>query len=284
MGQDPVPKGAATEDRKGRRAFWRHLPLGLVLLALGLVVATGAHRSLSLEALIEERDRLDAFVAAHRVAGLLLYMIVYILAVTLSIPVAVFLTMLGGFLFGWLVGGAAAAVSGTIGAMGIFLVARTSFGDALARRAGPRVRRLAAGFEEDAFSYLLFLRFLPIVPFWVTNLAAALFRVPPRTFLIATQIGIVPLTFAFAIAGSGLDGIIEAQQRARQACLAAGGRECGLSLGPEALLTPAMTAVFAALGVLALAPIAAKRLYGRRIVKLGRGERSPAPDPRGDPA
>jgi uncharacterized membrane protein YdjX (TVP38/TMEM64 family) len=255
-----------------KRNRWRYLPLALALVAAGAIFATGTHRYLSLESLIENRDKLQTFVAMHQSKALVLYILIYITAVTLSIPGAVFLTILGGFLFGWLVGGAAAAVSATIGAVGIFLIARTSVGDALLRRAGPRLQRLATGFQEDAFSYLLFLRFLPIVPFWVTNLASALFGVSLKTFFLATQIGLIPGTLAFAVAGSGLDSVIAAQQQAREACLAAGGSPCSLNLHPKHLLTPEIIAAFVALGILALAPIIVKRFARRRFKNLDGGE------------
>jgi uncharacterized membrane protein YdjX (TVP38/TMEM64 family) len=245
----------------------------LALFGLGLVFATGAHRYLSLDALIDHRDRLQAFVAGHRAKSILLFMAVYIIAVTLSVPGAAFLTIIGGFLFGWFVGGAAAAVAATIGATGVFLIARTSIGDALLQRAGPRIRKLAAGFREDAFSYLLFLRFLPVVPFWMVNLAPALFGVPLRTFVLATQIGLLPGTFAFAIAGSGLDSVIAAQQEARQACLKAGGADCSIDLSLKSLITPEIIAAFLALGILALAPILVKRFYGRRLKGLDGGSK-----------
>src|SRR3954451_12785685 len=242
------------------RLPWRYLPLVLVLAGIAAVFATGAHRNFRLENLLDHRDRLQAFVAAHGSRALLLYMAVYIGAVTLSIPVGAALTVLGGFLFGWLVGAAAAAISATLGGIGVFLIARTSIGDALVRRAGSRIQRLAAGFREDAFSYLLFLRFLPVVPFWVTNLASALFGVPFKTFVIATQSGMIPATIAFAVAGSGLDSAIAAQQQARAACLTAGGADCGLHLGVRHLLTPQIVAAFVVLGLMALAPVIVKRL------------------------
>jgi uncharacterized membrane protein YdjX (TVP38/TMEM64 family) len=242
------------------RRWWRYLPLVLALAGIAAVFATGAHRYLRLESLLDHRDRLQEFVAAHSSRALLLYMAVYIAAVTLSIPVGAALTIIGGFLFGWLVGAAAAAISATLGGIGVFLIARTSIGDALMRRAGSRIQRLAAGFREDAFSYLLFLRFLPVVPFWVTNLASALFGVPLKTFVLATQIGMIPATFAFAVAGSGLDSVVAAQQQARAACLNAGGSDCGLHLGVRHLVTPQIVAAFALLGLMALAPVAVKRL------------------------
>jgi uncharacterized membrane protein YdjX (TVP38/TMEM64 family) len=246
-----------------RRSWWRFLPLAIVLLGAALVFATGANRYLRLETVVENRDKLQSFVAYHGVKSLIVYMLIYVTAVTLSVPGAVFLTVVGGFLFGWLIGGAVACVSATLGATGIFLVARTSIGDALLRRAGPRVQALAAGFREDAVSYLLFLRFLPIVPFWITNLACALFGVPLRIFFLATLIGIIPGTFAFAVAGSGLDSVIAAHRQEQEACLAAGGADCAISFHVKSLLTPHMIAAFVALGVLSLAPVVAKRLSRR---------------------
>lgn len=251
------------------RSRWRYLPILLLALAAAAVFATGLNRYFRLDALISHRDMLQDFVAAHRIGALLLYMLVYVGAVTLSIPGAAFLTVLGGFLFGWLVGGAAAAVSATVGAVFVFLIARTSIGDALVRRGGGRARRLAEGFRDDAFSYLLFLRFLPLVPFWITNLASALFGVPLRTFYLATQIGVIPGTYAFAVAGSGLDSVIAAQHRAQEACLAAGGLDCGFALKLRYLLTPEIVTAFVALSLLALVPVVVKRLFGRRLKGFG---------------
>lgn len=261
-GTDRTQAGARAS---GHRAVWRYAPLGLILLAMAAVFATGAHRYLSLEALLEHRERLQGFVAEHRSRALLAYMGIYIVAVALSVPGAVFLTILGGFLFGWLVGGAAAVISATIGAVGIFLIARTSFGDILLRRSGGRIQRLAEGFRQDAFSYLLFVRFVPIIPFWLTNLASALFGVKLGTFALATMIGVIPATYAFAVAGSGLDSIIEAQQAARNACLAAGSADCGFDLGLGTLITPQILAALVALGILALIPVVLRRFFGDRI-------------------
>lgn len=256
------------EHRPGpgsRASPWRFLPLVLLALAAAGALAGGAHRYLSLEQLLASRDALQGFVSGHLVQALLAYAGIYVTAVALSVPGAVFLTIAGGFLFGWPLGGAAAAVSATVGAVCVFAIARTSVGDLLLRRAGPRLKGLADGFRDDAFAYLLFLRFLPVVPFWLTNLAAALFAVPLKTFAVATAIGILPATAAFAVAGAGLDSLVEAQRAARDACLAAGGTGCGLDLGLRSVLTPKLLAAFAALGAASLLPVAAKRLAGRRL-------------------
>lgn len=258
------------------RSALRYLPLVVVGIAVLAVFATGLHRSLTPEGLLEHRDALQAFVRERRSLALLAYMGAYIAVATLSIPGSVFLTILGGFLFGWLVGGAAAVVSATIGAIGIFLIARTSIGDALLDRTAGRVRRLAEGFRRDAFLYLLLVRIVPLVPFWLTNLASALFGVPLRVFALATMLGLIPATFAFAVGGSGLDGIIAEQLGRRDACLAAGNDPCPLRLGLSELITPHFAVAIGVLGLLALLPIMLRHFASGRLAAIagrGRGAR-----------
>ncbi|MBM6596230.1 TVP38/TMEM64 family protein [Microvirga pudoricolor] len=244
---------------------WRYLPLGLALLALAGLLASGAHRYLSVDMLAAQRDGVRAFADAHPIQALGLYVAAYVLAVVLSIPASAVLTVVGGFLFGWALGLLAALVGATLGAAGLFLMVRTSLGDILLRRAGPRIQGLAAGFRRNAAAYLLFLRLTPMVPFWMTNIAAALFHVRLSTFLLTTPLGILPVSIAFAVTGAGLDDLLMDQQRERAACLAAGGGECAMSLSLKSLLSPELLAAFAGFGLLALLPIAVKRYYGTRV-------------------
>lgn len=252
------------EDRDRPRSWKRWLPLAALVVATAAVFATGAHRLLSLEAIVAYRDRLQALVQAYGPVSVIAYSAVYVAAVALSLPGAVFMTMLGGFLFGWLVGGAVAALSATLGAIVVFTIARTSVGDILARKAGPRLARLADGFRQDAFSYLLFLRLLPIMPFWLTNLAPALFGVRVQTFALATMIGILPGTFTFAVAGAGLDSVIAAQKAAFRACKRSGRADCAFDLSVWSILTPQLLAAFAALGLMALIPVVLRHWRRRR--------------------
>ena len=199
----------------------------------------------------------------------MVYALTYVAVTALSLPGAAILTILGGFLFGWAVGATATVVAATLGASIIFLVARSSFGDVLARKAGPVLKKIVDGFAEDAFNYLLFLRLVPLFPFWLVNIAPALVGVKLKTFLIATFIGIIPGTLAFAVLGSGLDSIIAAQTATYDQCVAAQGAEgCALDLDPGALLTPQIIAAFAVLGVVALIPVALKRLRARKQTLL----------------
>jgi uncharacterized membrane protein YdjX (TVP38/TMEM64 family) len=172
----------------------------------------GAKSYLSLEALRHYRWILAAFVEEHVILAPAAYLLLYVATVAVSFPSAGFLTVTGGFLFGASLGTVLAAFGATLGATLLFLIARTSFGDVLARRAGPLTQRLQEGFHQDSFSYLLFLRLVPLFPFWLVNLAAALFGMKLPPYISATAIGILPATFVLAYFGEGLATTIEERQ------------------------------------------------------------------------
>jgi uncharacterized membrane protein YdjX (TVP38/TMEM64 family) len=207
---------------------------------------------------------IDAFMAEHRVAAVALYMLIYVAVVALSVPGAVWLTLAGGILFGAWVGAAATVVAATIGATIIFKVAQSAVGESLLRRAGPRAAKVAEDIRADAFSYLLFLRLVPAFPFFLVNLAAALVAMPLSTFVAATVIGIIPATFAFSLAGAGLDSVIAAQAASFQACTAAARTDCRVAFDPAQVLTPQLVAALVALGMIALLPVIVKRWRAHR--------------------
>jgi uncharacterized membrane protein YdjX (TVP38/TMEM64 family) len=152
----------------------------------------------------------------------------------------------------------------SLGAVLIFLIARTAFGEHLARRFGPLIARLAEGFRRDAFNYLLFLRLVPAFPFFAVNLVSALAGVRLGPFVAATILGIIPATFAFASVGAGLDSVIAAQETAYRACIAAGRDGCRLDFDLSTAVTPQLIVALVALGVVALIPVVAKRMRARR--------------------
>lgn len=244
----------------------RWFPLALFVALLALVLHQEWHHHLSLERLATDEMALRAAVAERPLLATLVYAAIYVAIVALSVPGAAALTLAGGFLFGWLTAGLVTVVAATLGATAVFLVARSTLGAFLAARAGPRLAALADGFRRDAFSYLLFLRLVPAFPFWLVNLAPALLDVRLSTYVIATFAGIVPGTFAFAVIGSGLGGVLAAQRQGYEACLmeAAAPEACSLTLDPSAVLTPGLLTAFVALGVLALVPVVGRRLMRRR--------------------
>lgn len=268
MNADMMTTGTS-EPKRGSR--WRRFaPLVVIVALMVLIFATGLHRQLSLETLVRNRAALDAFVSEHLLAAVLAYMAIYIVTVALSLPGAVFLTIAGGVLFGVIIGGSATVIGATIGATIIFLIAKTAFGEHLVRRAGPLAAKLADGFRADAFNYLLFLRLVPVFPFWLVNLAPALFGVRLATFVVATALGIIPGTFAFTFVGAGLDSVIAAQGKSYMECEQAGRADCRIDFDIGSVLTPELLAAFVALGVVALIPVLVKRLRARGASKPAR--------------
>lgn len=251
----------------------KYLPLLLLAGVMALVFGLGLHRHLSLEALVANRAAMRLFVEQNWLLAIGAFAVTYAVAVALSIPGAVFLTIGGGAIFGGLLGGAISVTAATLGAIMLFQIARTSVGTWLARRAGPGLSRLLASFQKDAVSYLLFLRLVPVFPFALVNLAPALAGVSLRTFTWTTLLGILPGTFAFAFAGAGLDSILARQAAERAACLAAGRGDCAHRLGLDAFVTRELLLAFALLGLVALIPVVWRRIWGKGGPGAAKGER-----------
>lgn len=239
---------AQTPERRRLRLVLRFGPALLVLLAIAVLLRTGLVGRLSIDSLKASRGTLLAFVHAHPGESLLAYVAVYVTTVALSLPTALILTLTGGFLFGPWLGGTAGAVSCTLGATIVFLISRLTVGDAVEARTGPRVRALAEEIRKDAFFYLLTLRLIPVMPFWLTNVAAGLIAIRTTTFAAATLIGIWPVSVIYAGVGSGLGSLFDS----------------GQPLSLHALITPKVLLPLAGLAVLSVLPILYQRLRGRR--------------------
>ncbi|MGH6814418.1 MAG: TVP38/TMEM64 family protein [Hyphomicrobiaceae bacterium] len=254
MSPDNMKKPAATGTPK------RFLPLIVLAAIMASVFAMGWHRHLTLDNIAANRDALRTLIDRHQVLAILAYVGLYAAAIALSLPGGAVMTMAGGLLFGWLAGGFAAIVAATIGATVVFLVAKTALGETLAEKAGPWLVKLREGFQDNALSYLLFLRLVPAFPFWLVNLAPALLGVTLGTYVLGTFVGIVPGTLAFASVGAGLDSVIAAAQADFAACVAAkGASACKLTVSAGSLITKELLLAFALLGMAALIPVALKK-------------------------
>lgn len=234
---------------KLRGPSWQRL-LPLLLLIAGLIAffALGLNKYLTFEALRENRAWLLQEVADSTVTATLVYMAVYIVVVAFSLPGGAVMTITGGFLFGQWLGTAYVIVAATIGAIILFLAARTALGDILRAKAGPFLKKMEAGFQENALSYLLVLRLIPLFPFFIVNLVPAFLGVRLRDFAIATFIGIIPGSFVYATVGAGLGSIFDT----------------GGSFSARGILTPEIITALVGLAILALLPVAYKKMKAKR--------------------
>ncbi len=189
------------------------LPLLLILIVLTLVFSTGLHQYLSFESLKNHRALLIAWTNEHVLLSAFSFMVIYTVAVAVSVPGAVFLTLAGGFLFGPIFGTILVVLSATMGSILLYFAVKTSLGDWFAHKATGWVSRMRQGFQENAFSYLLFLRLVPLFPFWVVNIVPAILGVNPVTFIAATFLGIMPGSLVYVLLGNGLNHVFATHQQ-----------------------------------------------------------------------
>lgn len=238
------PQAPAKQGWKKRAAILAGF-VGLIVLLL----FSGVQDFLSLDTLRENREVLLAFVEANYLAAVVAFMLAYILAVTFSLPGAVWLSIAGGFIFSAGPATVYIVIAATIGATLVFLLARYVLGDSLRQKAGGAIDRMRDGFQEDAFSYMLVLRLVPLFPFFIVNLVPAFLNVPIRIYVIGTGLGIIPGAFVYALVGSGLGAVFDA----------------GGNVDPGAvLLRPEVIGSLLGLAALALIPVGYKRLKRER--------------------
>ena len=187
---------------------------------------------LSLDTLKANRDSLLAFTQEHYVSAVALFILVYILQTSFSLPGATIMTLAGGFLFGSLWGPLYVNIGATIGATLAFLAARYLFHQWVERKFGDRLGPIQDGFAKNAFSYLLTLRLIPFFPFFLVNLLSGLTRVKVSTYVVATAIGIVPGSVVYTFAG----------------------RQLGTINALSELVSPRLLLAFSLLGLLMLVP------------------------------
>jgi uncharacterized membrane protein YdjX (TVP38/TMEM64 family) len=251
---------AGESEPAGPSLLLRVAPLFVLAAGLALAYGLGWHRYVTLGWLADQREMLLGMVAQHPLRSASLFFVVYAAVVALSVPAASVLTIFAGFLFGWLTGGIIVVIAATIGSCLLFAGARTVFGDVLRRRAGPFLKRFAAGFSRNAFSYLLVLRLAPMFPFFIVNIAPAFFAVSLRTFALATVVGIIPGTFAYTWLGCGFEEVIgEAAEHGR-------------SLQLSDFLTPKLTFAFMALALIAALPLLVQFAREKRQAAGDRGQ------------
>ena len=248
-----------TSGTTPRRWRWaRFLPLVLILAALAAVFAFHLLDWVSLDTLGQRRAELDAFVRTHLIMALAIFAALYILVVAVSLPIAIYFAIAGGFLFGTWLGGTMSWWASVAGAVLLFLAARTALGDVLRRRAGPWLAKFEDGFRANAFNYILALRLTPVAPFWAVNLVSALLEARLRDYALATFIGVVPSTFIYCSIGAAL-----------HAAMLAGETLDPLEAAKNLILSPVVLGPLAGLIALALAPVAYRRLRVRSARSAG---------------
>lgn len=133
---------------------------------------------------------------------LAVFFVLYVFSTAISLPGATVLTLAAGSLFGWSVGVVLVSLASTIGATLAMLVARYLLRDLVARRFSKVLDEVNDGFRRDGIWYLLSLRLMPVIPFFVINLLIGLTRFPTWTYFWVSQLGMLPATLLYVNAGT----------------------------------------------------------------------------------
>jgi uncharacterized membrane protein YdjX (TVP38/TMEM64 family) len=241
MAQDP-------QNRSKSSISWKKVLILLIFVGgFSAFFLLGGDQYLNFSTLKTNRDRLLAYTLNHYWSILIGAMAVYSASTALSLPVATILSLTIGFLFGLWVGTGIILFSATLGATLAFLAARYVLADVVSRRMGMMAKKLIAEFHRNDFNYLLFLRLVPLFPFWLINLATAFTPIKVQTYVAATALGIIPGAFVFTNLGQSL-GRIDS---------------------PDQLLSFKTVSALILLGIFSLLPVFVKKV---RSIKAKKGE------------
>lgn len=174
------------------------------LTAVGLFFYLDLGRFLTLESLKANRQLLLQYYAEHALLMVAAFMTIYIILTGLALPGATVLSLAAGAVFGPWLGTLYAVTAASIGAVVAFLVTRYLLRDAILNRFEGKLEGINRELEQRGLNYLLFLRLVPLFPFFLINLAAGLTSLPLRTFALGTFFGIIPGGFVYVNAGASL--------------------------------------------------------------------------------
>ena len=178
-----------------------------IVSIIGAIQFSGVTDYLTFENLKANKEILFERVKENYVLSSVIFVLIAIIALALSLPVGAALTLAGGFVFGTWVATIYINISATIGATLAFLITRYLIGNCIQKRYGPRLNRLNEEISSHGPNYLLTLRFIPILPFFLINLCAGLTRIPIKSFIWTTAVGILPGDIVYSFAGSQLGSI-----------------------------------------------------------------------------
>jgi uncharacterized membrane protein YdjX (TVP38/TMEM64 family) len=152
---------------------------------------------------LPDTEWIDAKVRGHGFGGELLFLGTGALITAIGLPRQV-ICFLGGYAFGFLLGGLLGLVATVAGCLAAFLYSRLFGRHLIVSRFPLRIRRLDDFIHEHPFNMTLLIRLLPVGSNLVTNLAAGVTSVRPIPFILGSAVGYIPQTLVFALIGSGI--------------------------------------------------------------------------------
>ena len=145
-------------------------------------------------------EYINTQIKSNFLLAIIFYSFLYVICVAFSIPVASYLTLIGGAIFNWLAL-PVVVISATIGATVIFILSKSILANYFSKKIIKKYRGLEKGFSKNHFYYLLFLRLIPFAPFFIVNILAGIVNIRIISYVFATFIGIIPGTTIYIFTG-----------------------------------------------------------------------------------
>ena len=158
--------------------------------------------------LISRYSEFKLMIQHHYAWSVGIFCFIYVAAVSLSLPVASLLTLMGAALFGW-ISLPMIVSAATAGSLVVFLLASTIAREFFSQRAGGAIDSVQNAFHRSPIRWLLTMRFIPFFPFWLVNIVPAVLQMKMRDYVFATAVGIIPGTAIYVSVGRGLDTLME---------------------------------------------------------------------------
>ena len=185
----------------------KFLIIALVLGAVASFFAFGLNDYFSLSYFNTQKTQLFEFYQANPWLTIIAYVLIYIAVAGLSLPGAALMTLVGGAIFGFLLGSVLVSIASTIGATLAFLASRSVLRSWVQQRFGSRLQAVNSGIDKQGAYYLFGLRLVPVFPFFIVNLLMGLTTIKTRTYFIVSQLCMLPATLVYVNAGKQLASI-----------------------------------------------------------------------------
>ena len=143
-------------------------------------------------------------------SSLILFTIIYAISIAISLPVGSFLTFIGGYIFGAYYGFFSVIIGATVGALILFMIIKVGILRTIGsiHQKSELINKIKFGIDKNIWSYLFFIRFFPIFPFWFVNIAPAILGVRLLPYTVTTFFGIMPGSLSIILIGSGVEDIV----------------------------------------------------------------------------
>ena len=160
-----------------------------------------------LDTLFSNLENIQNYISLNYIFSISIFISLYAFLILCNFPMASLLSMTSGFLFGTWVGGLIAIVGGTLGAFGIFGIAKYFFSDFVKKNILNKYSFIENYFKRNDLELMILIRIIPAVPFFAQNLILAGLAADNKKFFYTTLLGLAPWSFIFCSIGQGLEEI-----------------------------------------------------------------------------